>query len=456
MIVQYQAPKPWRSRGIDLIRLLPQAQVEEAPAACDLAVRVTFCRNNLQLVVGDNRRRQRATVPAATLSYRRCLFRLLSDFAVAPLSPWGILTGVRPGKLAARLMKAGGSEYAAGVLAEKYLLTREKAQLLVEAVNNGQPLLADRGISLYVNVPFCPSRCDYCSFASLPLAVWRQLLPRYIAAVAEELTCLLAVCRDWRIPINSVYVGGGTPTSLGAEQLAQMLAPVKGLTCEFTVEAGRPDTVSSEHLLAMEGLGVTRTSINCQYPDARTLAAIGRKHSVAQFYSALERAMSSGIALVNSDLIIGLPGQTEAGFSRALEQLMAAGVQNITVHALALKRGAKTSNQYLKPRLAEAIARGARQLLAERGYQTYYLYRQRDIAANLENVGYGLPGTFCYYNIASIAESEPVFGVGAGAVSKLVAPGSLAMLNNPRDPNQYLARREELLGRKLDWLARDR
>lgn len=452
MIVKFQAPGRWLGRGMNIVRLLPRARVETAPAKYDLAVTVSPCRERLELVVADGAQQKRAIVPAAPHPYLCGLFNLLSSFIGAPLSPWGIFTGVRPGKVAARLLAQDSADLAADKLVKQYLLAPDKARLLVEAVANGQPLLAGRGVSLYVAVPFCPSRCHYCSFAAYPLDRWRHLLGEYLAAASSELAQLLAACKRRQIALNSIYVGGGTPTALTPGQLEQLLAPAKGAGCEFTVEAGRPDTVTPAHLEVLQRLGVTRISINCQYPAQETLAAIGRSHSVEQFDSALEMALASPL-MVNSDLIIGLPGQTSGGFARALEQLMAAGVHNITVHALAIKRGAKTRSHYLDSEVALDISRRAYQVLATGSYRPYYLYRQKNIAANLENVGFGLPGTYCYYNVASISETEPVLGAGAGAASKLVSPDALATLTNPRDPNQYLARKAGLTQRKLDWLG---
>lgn len=452
MIIRFEAPSPWRERGVHLLELVPEAIVEAEPPSWNLEVKVEVRGQILLLTAKAGRQRDRAIVPAASADFQRALFRLLGKITDSDPSPWGILTGVRPGKVAARLLQNLNREETIVRLREHYLLREDKAELLVDVVGAGYPLLNRRGVSIYISVPFCPSRCHYCSFAAHSLARWQHVLPKYIEQTASELGKLLEACRAYQLPVNSIYVGGGTPTSLTPEQLAILLAPAIKPGCEFTVEAGRPDTITPRHLEVMGGLGVTRVSVNCQYPGEKTLQAIGRNHTIQEFQQALMAAQSSEISIINSDMIVGLPDQTVAGFVQALEYLVDKGVQNITIHALSLKRGAKTRQQYLTPDLAGEIALAAYQYLQERDYRPYYLYRQKNIAANLENIGFALPGTFCYYNVASIAENEPVLGVGAGAVSKLVMHNRIETLNNPADPIQYLARSQSLVRRKLDWL----
>lgn len=451
MIIRFQAPSPWWSRGVQLLWLMPQGQVVSAGDRWDLSLRVCQAEKSLRLVFEDRRERVERVVPMEPAEYLRAIFTLLSDYLGRPLSPWGVLTGVRPGKIAAGLLDGDGEAFAADQLVANWLLHEEKARLLVRAVENGYPLLKKDGLSIYVSVPFCPSRCDYCSFASLPIDRWRGEVGDYVTRGAAELREILKGCRENGIAINSVYVGGGTPTALNPAQLAELLAPVAGLACEFTVEAGRPDSLEADHLRLFRAIGVNRTSINAQYPLDATLTAIGRKHTVAQFYRALDMALAAGLT-TNSDLIVGLPGQTPTGFAQAISRLATAGAQSITVHALAIKRGAKLNAQYLSFDQARGIGEAGSQRLQELGYLPYYLYRQRNIASNMENVGYGTAGSFCYYNIASIAEKEPVLGVGAGAVSKLVREGSFQVLVNPRDVNQYGARWRDLLAQKLTWL----
>lgn len=452
MIIRYFAPGPWWDRGIHLLRLLPQADIRAKTECWNLDVRVEIRQDSLYIAVTDGENSENAIIPAEKRTFLRTLFQVLSKVQQAPLSPWGVLTGVRPGKVAARLVQELGFQGAEAELCRDWLLSEEKAKLLLDCVRHGYPLLAQRGLSLYVSVPFCPSRCYYCSFSSLSLSKWRNVLATYVDRASRELSELLAACRRYGYPVNSIYVGGGTPTSLEPRLLEEMLAPARRPGCEFTVEAGRPDTLSREHMRVLESLGVTRVSINSQYPNEETLRAIGRQHSVEQFYGALALAEDSGIGLVNSDLIIGLPGQTPGGFADVISRLEERGVDNITIHALALKRGAQTRRQYMEPGQAREIAEAAYCRLEELGYAPYYLYRQKNIASNLENVGFAKPGTYCYYNIASIAETEPVLGVGAGAVSKLVRRSLIETLNNPRDPNQYLQRSSTLVRRKLDWL----
>lgn len=452
MRIKYLAPAPWWSRGVQLLWLLPDAKIDTEPAAWDLAIVVAETGTGLRLTITAAEFYKCSVLPAETQAFLRALFDGLSGYLGRPLSPWGVLTGVRPGKVAAALLAAAKTGDASARLQDDWRLQPAKARLLIEATANSYPLLRREGVSLYISVPFCPSRCDYCSFASLPLASWRPLLPEYLRRQAAELAGALAVCRQGGRRVNSVYVGGGTPTVLSPKELAQLLAPAAGLGCEFTVEAGRPDTLTPEHLAVFQTLGVNRLSVNAQYPKDSTLKAIGRQHTATEFYQKLNLAVAAGLGPVNTDLIVGLPGQSPAAFARIISQLAGAGAANITIHALALKRGARISQQYLSPTVAASIAEAAYERLGRLGYEPYYLYRQRNIASNLENVGFSWPGRYCYYNIASIAESEPVLGIGAGAVSKLGAKGAFRALVNPRDPNQYLARWEELMDKKQRFL----
>jgi len=452
MRVRYRAQHPWWGRGIHLVRMLPEAQILDQGSNWDLDIEVKEDRQAVTITTTGKDIYDQTSVSAERMAFLHALFNMLSKIKGEPLSPWGVSTGIRPGKLAAELM-VNDREEAVTELCHRWLMTPAKAQLLTATVANGYPLLQNKGLSIYISVPFCPSRCHYCSFASLPLAIWQRHLPRYVGQVARELAELLQSCQQLGYAVNSIYVGGGTPTALPPDLLAEMLAPAAHPGCEFTVEAGRPDTLTWDHISALEDVGVTRVSVNAQYPVAETLAAIGRQHSVQEFYTALDWALNSKIDIVNSDLIIGLPGETVQGFTGVLNTLAQAGVQNITLHALALKRGAKIHSHYLDPALAQEIAQAAYVWLDKEGYLPYYLYRQKNIASNLENVGFALPDSFCYYNIASIAEAEPVLGVGAGAVSKLVNGDGVELLNNPRDPNQYLQRRSSLVLRKLDWLS---
>lgn len=452
MLIRYQAPGPWWTRGVHLLRLLPGAVVKANADEYDLDVRIEERNQALQISIIGTGISEQAIVPADKSSFLLTLFQVLSKIKGAPLSPWGILTGVRPGKVANKLIGTMGREKAAAELCRHWLLSPEKAGLLVASVVNGYSLLRDEGVSIYISVPFCPSRCHYCTFASLPLGSWQRKLGSYVTGAARELSELLAACRQYQYPVNSIFVGGGTPTSLNPDLLQELLAPAAHPDCEFTVEAGRPDTLTSEHLRVMKELGVTRVSVNSQYPRDATLRAIGRQHSVQQFYTALDLALESGIQVINSDLIVGLPGQTPREFAQVITDLAVKDVENITIHALALKRGAVTRQQYLTPEVSQAIAQAAQARLEEHGFIPYYLYRQKNIASDLENVGFAKSGTFCYYNIVSIAESEPVLGVGPGAVSKLVRHSAIETLNNPRDPNQYMERSAILVRRKLDWL----
>jgi len=280
--------------------LLPGAVVQARTEVWDLDVRVEQRGQALYISVSGSGISEQAIVPAERRAFLHAFFRVLSIAQNAPLSPWGVLTGVRPGKVAAKILQDFGVEKTIDELGQRWLVSPDKAKLLTDSMVNGHQFLAKRGLCIYISVPFCPSRCDYCSFSALPLDRWQKHLNRYVQQAAKELAELLAACRQNGYPVNSIYVGGGTPTSLRPELLAELLAPAARPGCEFTVEAGRPDTLTPDHLSVMESLGVNRISINAQYPVAETLEAIGRHHTVDQFYHALEMARNSNINLVNS------------------------------------------------------------------------------------------------------------------------------------------------------------
>ena len=376
---------------------------------------------------------------------------------------WGILTGVRPVKLFGRLSEAMGEEEAVRHFEEKLLVSPEKAELCRMTARNQRKILETIGpksFSLYVAVPFCPTRCAYCSFVSTSVEKAFRLVPDYVNLLCEELRRTAEIASELGLAADSVYVGGGTPTTLSAEQLREVLGTVNRCfdlsTCrEVTVEAGRPDTVTEEKLAALSENGVTRISINPQTLSDEVLRAIGRGHTTEQTLSAFALARKSGFRNINMDLIVGLPKDGEAGFRRTLDGVAALGPESVTVHTLALKRAAKLSLDPAGPysgdaETAQNMLRYADSALLQNGYRPYYLYRQSRMVGNLENTGWSKPGFEGHYNVFIMEEKEPILACGAGAVTKLLDPSGerLERIFNFKYPYEYIGRFQEMMTRK--------
>lgn len=385
---------------------------------------------------------------------------------------WGMLTGVHPVKLlrqiAQRAGEAAGEEGAlAGALAEfqeKWHVTPPKAELagrVLRAQREAVEALRPEDFCLYVGIPFCPTRCAYCSFISQDLAHAQKLMEPYFELLLAELERVAQIAARLGLRLVSVYVGGGTPTTLSAPQLARLCGAVAGLfdmsACtEFTVEAGRPDTITREKLEALKGAGVGRVSINPQSLSDQVLQNIGRAHSAAGVEEAFALAHQAGFREINADLIVGLPGDSLEGFRKSLEGVLAFGATNVTVHALALKRSSRLVTEdedissHKKSAEAAAMVEHSIGRLTGAGFVPYYLYRQTRMAGNLENTGWALPGTICRYNIYTMDESCTVIACGAGGVSKIKDPasGDLARIFNFKYPAEYIERHGEILQRK--------
>lgn len=397
---------------------------------------------------------------------RLALHHLLSDeLGVAP-SSWGVLTGVRPIKIVHRLIEQGFvPESIENCLVYDYGIRRDKAVLVTKtALNQRRWLLtkeeAERQISLYIGIPFCPTRCHYCSFPSYSLEKSGRHFDDYLHALHLELEKTGEALKESGIAIQTVYLGGGTPTILSVGQLDQLLQVIAASfnlnqTREITVEGGRPDTLDRAKMEVLKSHGVTRLSINPQTMNDGTLQIIGRRHSAEQIIEAYREARECGIPFINMDLIIGLPGEDAALLGKTLKTVLALRPDNITLHALAIKRAAyyrQAGVELPSQKEGEAMSALARQELETHGYIPYYLYRQKEILAHGENVGYTLPGAECNYNIQMIEERQTVLGFGVGAGSKIIRTSDWAVDNfyNPKDLLLYLARLDEIVQRKVD------
>lgn len=404
----------------------------------------------------------RTTTENSELTMAQMLFTLLRR-ATGVTPPWGLLTGVRPSKLMLRLRRDEGPQAAEAQFRRRLWVSEEKTRLAAAVAAAEEPLLAltgPRSFSLYVSIPFCPSRCSYCSFVShtVDRASAQRLIPAYVERLCEEVSHTGELARQLGLQMESVYIGGGTPTSLSAEQLRVLCGALKGAFdwshCgEFTVEAGRPDTITGEKLRALKDFGVNRLSVNPQSLDDAVLAAVGRRHTAQQAIDCYEMARAMGFSSINMDLIAGLPGDSPEGFARSLREIIALGPENITVHTLALKRSATLVALHGAEDCAAMLADAA-QLLPQAGYEPYYMYRQSRSLGNLENIGWSLPGQFCRYNIDMMEESHSILACGAGGVTKLKQSRSdyLERIFSLKYPYEYLSRFGELLARKQQIL----
>lgn len=384
----------------------------------------------------------------------RLLFMLLRK-ATGASPEWGMLTGVRPVKLISGLKARGMSdEEICSQLEKNCFVSREKTLLALKTAENQSALISatpKNSVSLYVSIPFCPSRCAYCSFVSQTVAGFYRLMPEYVRRLCEEISLVGEIVRSEGLVLDAVYFGGGTPTSLSAEDLETVMRAVSksfdlSRLREYTVEAGRPDTVTPEKLRAILDNGGDRISVNPQTLTQSVLDAIGRRHTVEEFFSAYEAAERAGFKRINVDLIAGLPTDSFSGFEKSLRGVLELSPANITVHALSIKRSAdlmQGGSETLSAAETSKMIALSNALLSERGYSPYYLYRQKNQLGNQENVGWEIGGTAGVYNVNIMEEIQTVLAVGAGASTKVVSGGKIARFYNPKYPLEYLKKFDE-------------
>jgi oxygen-independent coproporphyrinogen-3 oxidase len=384
---------------------------------------------------------------------------LRSETGIRP--PWGKLTGVRPVRLIHDARARGESEEQirdafvreADCTPEKFAIAKAIADLQEPILREGA---GPRDYSLYIGIPFCPSRCSYCSFVSCNLDRDKKLVQPYVDDLCRELGAIRREAERNRLRLRTVYIGGGTPTSLSAAQLRQLMETVRAQfdlssVAEYTVEAGRPDCTDAEKLAVIKELGATRISINPQTFSDEVLRRIGRRHTAADIERCYREARAAGHTDINMDLIAGLPGDTVEGFAESLRRAIALAPENITVHTLTLKRASRIIMEGQEGDYADVAAMLARcSMLADAGYAPYYLYRQKNTLQNLENVGWCRPGHAGYYNIYIMEEVHTILSAGAGGSTKLVQPGGdrIERIFNFKYPNEYVQRFDEVLARK--------
>jgi len=377
--------------------------------------------------------------------------------------PWGALTGVRPVKIPTRAMERGATaEQAAHTLQTVYRVSPQRVQLAMDCARaslEAKAALRPDEVSLYVGIPFCPTRCAYCSFVTADVQRTLSLLEPFVQALCREMDAAGERLRHLGLRVRTVYFGGGTPTTLSAQHLDQImdrLARAFDLSrcTEYTVEAGRPDTITAEKLAVIQRGGADRVSVNPQSMEDQVLAAIGRAHTSADVYKAWELVRAAGIARTNMDLIAGLPADTPQGFRRSLEQVLAMGPDNITIHTLALKKGSRLKTDGASLPDGETVGEmldGAGTALRSGGWVPSYLYRQKYMLGAFENVGWCRPGTGSLYNICMMEELHTVIALGGGGVTKLIHPetGQIRRIANPKDPTAYLRQFDSVLSGKM-------
>lgn len=390
------------------------------------------------------------------------LYKLLCDFT-GLTQPWGILTGVRPVKLLRRLAEESSEEQAVKKFEKDFFVSNEKIALSRETEHNERKILElskPESFSLYVGIPFCPSRCSYCSFVMASIERAEKLIEPYTKLLCEEIKRTAEIANKLGLRLETVYFGGGTPTTLSAEQLDTVLGTVNNSfdmsTCrEFTVEAGRPDTIDIAKLFALKENKVDRISINPQTVNNEVLKTIGRKHTAQQFFDAFELARKCGFDNINTDLIAGLPTDTPESFKNSLDSIVRLNAECITVHTLCMKRASRLTTEGVTLDLQQA--RDAREMLAytqnilgQNEYIPYYMYRQSRMVGNLENVGWSKKGFESLYNVYVMDETHTILACGSGGVTKLKRnnPDYLERIFNFKYPYEYIDRFDELIQRK--------
>ena len=404
---------------------------------------------------------EQAGTPAYKNAFKRFFYLSMQEETGITL-PWGNLTGIRPTKIAMTMTEQGKSEEeTAAYLKDMHLVSEEKTALALDIARRERRILSalhyEKGYSLYVGIPFCPTTCLYCSFTSYPIGAWKKRVGEYLTALEREIDDTARLCRD-KI-LDTVYIGGGTPTSLSAEELERLLGKLKGAfdfrhVQEFTVEAGRADSITEEKLRVLLENGVTRISVNPQTMKQETLDLIGRRHTVEQVEEAFHLARKIGFDNINMDLILGLPGENAADVAHTIEEVKALSPDALTVHSLAVKRASKLGKWIEEngataynntEEIMDIAARGA----AAMDMVPYYLYRQKNMSGNFENVGYSRQDKYGIYNILINEEKQTIVALGAGSITKGVFPDNrIERCEKVKDVAQYMERIEEMIERK--------
>ena len=391
-------------------------------------------------------------------AFKNHLYQVLSAIAKKTL-PWGSLTGIRPCKMMREMVERGEikEHIVPEVLMKEFFVDEKKAKLVFEIMKNQKCIIKnDKLVDLFINIPICPTRCNYCSFISNELCSVADKVDLYLDCLLKELRAVKELITEKSYIIRTIYIGGGTPTVLTVRQLEKLLAEINYPVSEFTVECGRADTITREKLEILKKYNVNRISINPQTFCESTLKRIGRKQTNKQIFDAYMLAMEYDF-IVNMDIIAGLPGEKLGIFKRSINTLLELSPQNITVHTLSIKNGAllKEDTSQIFGRDVPKMVDYAEEVLQENGYKPYYIYRQKHQIGGLENVGYFRDGHVCIFNIDSMEDVSSVIGVGAGAISKRVfnLENRLEREPNCKFINDYIARIDEMVAKKIKFFS---
>ena len=458
--------------AIEQLQMSLFSQKEDGEALCALH------RGNIWLtavttitIAGKTTRASRRLMAKEeTVRLRRRILQQSFYLAALPhleqVPAWGALAGVRPTKLSTKAMLEGKSaEEAKKEMQDVYFVTPQRAALATDCSSStvkAAALLEQDDISLYVGIPFCPTRCAYCSFVSRTIGKRTELMEPYLEALTKELAFTGRLLADSGKHIRSVYIGGGTPTTLTSDQMAWLLDAIRdsfdlSRNLEFTVEGGRPDTLTAEKLRVIRQHGADRMSINPQTMEDPVLKACGRPHKASDVLRAYQEAVDAGFTAINMDLIAGLPQDSYDGFCRSLDAVAALDPANITVHTLALKKGADLFEKKVALPSQEEVEKMvdyANNSLASLGYKPYYLYRQKYMSGSFENVGWSRDGLDCLYNIYMMEELHTILSLGGGGMNKVNLPdGKLQRFHNPKFPEQYIEQIDSVLRQKEELFA---
>ncbi|MDL2234816.1 coproporphyrinogen dehydrogenase HemZ [Christensenellaceae bacterium OttesenSCG-928-L17] len=449
----------------------PQAAIEHADYAFNViiddeigeVVAQAYCAGLKQPATGSFSFDRNEQSPLLRKKYEKralkvAVFRAMRMLRPDIVLPWGALTGIRPTKLLRELVETMGEEAAADLFVHEFHVREEKAALAKSIIDVQQALfksIQEKDVDVYVGIPYCRTRCLYCSFASEVLP--KSGVPKvYMDALFEDIRMGAELARACGLTVRSMYIGGGTPTVLTAEELQTLLAHLErcygGFGRELTLEAGRPDTLDMEKLQVIKKMGVQRISLNPQSMQEKTLQRIGRNHTPEEIVAAYHAARDVGFDNINMDIIVGLPGETIADISNTLEQIQALNPESFTVHTLAVKRSSRLKEKLEEYRLpeaeeAEAMAEAAGRAAQELGMHPYYMYRQKYMRGNLENIGYAKAGKDCIYNVDMMEEMVSILSHGAGSMTKRVFPGRnmrVERIPSPKDIQTYIGKLETL------------
>ncbi len=381
--------------------------------------------------------------------------------------PWGILTGIRPAKMVRELVKTGMSyENIYNLFVNEYEVNPDKAKLAIDVAKREIQLISGmnkNAVSLYIGIPFCPTRCLYCSFTSQSIKFSNTLVEPYMEALYKEIDFVKNYINSKNIAVETIYIGGGTPTALDEYNLSRLCDKISQSfdiksVKEFTVEAGRPDTITKNKLCALKDNYVSRISINPQTMNAKTLELIGRRHTPNDILECYDMSRSLGFNHINADLIAGLPGETLGDFEYTLEQIKALAPESVTVHTMSIKHGSYLDMNYsmYTPTATNTVNNmlsAANTLLTNMGKTPYYLYRQKNMLGNLENVGYCDIGNECLYNIYIMEEVQTIISLGAGGSTKIVNGSNIERVFNVKEVSEYINRIDEMIDRKKHILT---